>query len=181
MAVRGGLHWTVVHATSTRMAHSTHTPSRRNHRPAAPLTAVPRPLSPRHPNSDTVRWTRPVRDKQGGHDDGQNHQLGQPSRSALKERAVRAQPTPTPPQAAAQAAPQGRTASSTTCTARREHQVARTGHQARALRGRPSQESARQRGGSVVRLRRSWAQLPPPGGRRWGLGAESAPDSGGPC
>jgi hypothetical protein len=59
------------------MAHSTHMASRRNHRPAASLTAVPPPLSPRHPNSGTVECTRPVRDEQGGYGGGQYHQSHQ--------------------------------------------------------------------------------------------------------
>lgn len=78
-----------------------------------------------------------------------------PAGSSIKADArwLPTQPTHTPPEAAAQAAPQGRAASCTTCTARRAHQAVRAEHQARALRGRPGQESARlawQRGEAVV-------------------------------
>lgn len=131
--------------------------------PAAPLTAAAPRQSPGALGTLTDRWPRLVRDEQGGQGSGQNHQRCPPSERAARCRKA-PRPTTTPPQVAAQATPQDRTAASVTCTAQRAHPTARTAHQARALSGRAGQGSARL-ARQARRVRRSWAQLTPGRGR----------------
>ena len=123
--------------------------------PTAPMTAAAPRQTPGASSALIDMWHRLVRDEQSGQGGGQNHQRCPPLEptAGCHKQGTTAHDHATPSNRAGR--PTDRMASSATCTARRAHLAARTGHQAQALRGRAGQGSAR-----LARqarwVRRSW-------------------------